>query len=54
MKEKIWIWIAWRLPKTLAMWCAYRLAAHASQGEYGHEAPDDISMMDMLKRWEIA
>ncbi len=52
MAEKIFIWIAWRLPKTLVMWCGFRIAAHATAGKFGHEAPDDVSVMDAMKRWE--
>jgi len=40
------------MPKYLIMWCALRLMAFATQGEYGHEHPDDVSIMTALGRWE--
>ena len=50
--EKIWIKIAWLLPRQLVMWAAIRLAAHATQGEYGNTIVPELSMMDAIKRWE--
>jgi hypothetical protein len=49
--EKVCVWIAWKLPKPLVMWCAIRLMAHATTGQYNQE-PDSVSIMDALKRWE--
>ena len=52
MKEKIVLWIAWHLPKTLVMWCGFRIGAHATQGEYGTTIVPELSFMDAMKRWE--
>jgi hypothetical protein len=52
LPEKTWIWIAWRLPKPLVMWCAIRLMAHATTGKYGGEEVGAVSIMDALERWE--
>jgi hypothetical protein len=52
MKEKIWMWIAWRLPKTLVMWCGMRMAAFATQGKFGNTVVPELPMMDMFDRWE--
>ena len=52
VKEKIAIWIAWKLPTYLIVWCSIRLMAHATQGEWGNEEPGNVSIMDALKRWE--
>lgn len=52
LKEKLTIKITWLMPKYLIMWCALRLMAFATQGEYGHEHPDDVSIMTALGRWE--
>jgi hypothetical protein len=51
MIEKIWMWIAWRLPHTLVMWCAIRVGAHATQGEYSSQVVPDLTFMDALQRW---
>lgn len=50
-KEKVWMWIAWRLPEILVMWCAYRVGAFATQGKYGTTVVPELSMMDMFDRW---
>lgn len=52
MKEKVWMWLAWKLPNTLVMWASIRLIAHATQGEYGSTIVPELSAMDALKRWE--
>ena len=52
--EKIWKWIAWRLPKKLVMWCGYRMGAYATQGDFSNTEVPGILMMDMYKRWESA
>jgi len=54
MKEKILIFIAWRLPKSIVMWCSIRLIAHATQGQYSNQIVPELNAMDALKRWETA
>lgn len=51
MKEKIAIWIAWRLPRRLVMWCAIRLMANATQGQYDTQIVPELKAMDALQRW---
>jgi hypothetical protein len=52
VSERIWIWIAWHLPRTLVMWCAIRVAANATQGEHSSQVVPDLTIMEALKRWE--
>jgi hypothetical protein len=53
--EKFWMWVAWRLPRRLAYWCAVRVAAFATTGVYGEGvAVPDLTVMDALRRWEMA
>lgn len=54
IKEKFVMWIAWKLPHVLVSWCAIRVIAHATQGEYGSTIVPELSAMDALKRWETA
>jgi len=54
LAEKIWITIAWAVPKRLAYWCAIRVGAHATQGPYSDQIVPDLKFMDALKRWEHA
>ncbi len=51
MRDKIWMNIAWWLPRTLVMWCAIRLIAYATQGKWSHQVVPELTAMDALKRW---
>lgn len=53
-KEWLAIKIAWAMPKRLAMWAFYRVAAHATQGPWGNQVVDTVSIMDAAGRWETA
>lgn len=52
--EKFWMFVAWRLPKPLVAWCAVRVGAHATQGQYSNQVVPELTFMDGLKRWESA
>lgn len=52
LKENIYIWIAWHLPRTLVLWCAIRLGAHATQGAWSNQVVPDLLFMDALSRWD--
>ena len=52
MKERAWIWLAWKLPKTLVKWASIRLVSHATTGKYGLTIVPELSAMDAIKRWE--
>ena len=54
MIEKILIWITWRLPKSLVMWCGFRIGAYATQGKYDTQIVPELGFMDAMKRWEDA
>jgi len=50
-KEKLQMWIAWKLPHWLVKWAAVRLMAHATQGEHSGVIVPELTAMDALKRW---
>lgn len=52
MGDKIWMKIAWWLPKKLVMWCYVRVGAYATTGIYGDTLVPEITMMEALKRWD--
>lgn len=52
--EKFWMWLAWRMPRQLTYWCAMRLLAQATQGQYSNQVVPELNAMDALKRWEHA
>ena len=49
--DRFWLWIAYRLPKGLAYWCAIRVGAHATTGEHSNQVVPELNFMDALKRW---
>ena len=52
MRDKIARAVAWLLPRRVAYWCAVRLGAHATTGDYGHEIVPELRFMDALERWD--
>ena len=50
MKEKFLIWISWKMPRGIVYWCAIRLMAHATQGQYENQIVPDLTAMDAHKR----
>ena len=52
--EKIWMWIAWHLPKELVKWASVRLMAHATTGEYGKCNTPSTTIIEALERWDTA
>ena len=53
VKEKLLIFIAWKLPKSIVYWCSIRLGVNATQGNYSNQVVPDLLFMDALKRWEM-
>lgn len=52
-KERLAIWIAWRLPKRIVLWAMIRVAAHATTGRWGNEHPGNVDYRKMHDRWSI-
>lgn len=50
--ERFWIWLSWMMPRTLVKWCAIRLMANATVGEYSDQVVPDLYALEALKRWE--
>jgi hypothetical protein len=49
--DKLPLWIAYRMPRRLVMWCAVRVGANATTGEHRNQVVPDLTFMDALKRW---
>ena len=49
--ERLLIWLVWHLPREAVKWAFVRVAAHATTGEYGMTSPDELSVMEALRRW---
>ena len=52
MKEKLLMWFAWKLPRSLVYWCAVRVMAHATVGPHAGQVVPELSALIALKRWE--
>lgn len=50
--EKAKLWIARSMPRWLAYWCAIRVIAHATTGEFSSTVTPELTALDALKRWE--
>jgi hypothetical protein len=53
LKERAAMKLAWLMPRRLVMWCAVRVGAHATTGQYGNQVVPKLAFMDALKRWEV-
>ena len=51
MREKIQMWVAWKLPRWLVRWASVRMIANATQGEYSSTVVPELGAMEALKRW---
>jgi hypothetical protein len=51
MREKLWMWLAWQLPRRLVLWCAVRVMASATTGRHSGQVVPDLLAMDALQRW---
>ena len=51
-KDRMCIWIAWMLPKRLVKWCAVRLMARATCGQYSEQIAPELTALDALQRWD--
>jgi hypothetical protein len=52
-REKLWIWLAWKLPHELVRWCFYRVAGHATSGQWGNTEVPALLVSDAAQRWDL-
>lgn len=50
-RDRLWIWLAWRLPRGLVYWCYVRVAANATRRE-PHTTHETLSLLRALRDWE--
>lgn len=53
MIDRFFRWLSKRVPRRLAYFCAIRVMANATMGQYGNQVVPKLTAMDALKRWEI-
>lgn len=52
LPEKIYMKIAWIMPKQLVKMCAIRVGAHATTGKYSNQVVPELTFMDAIERWD--
>ena len=52
MSERFYQWLAWKLPRRVALWCYIRVMAHATTTIYSDQHPDDVGYSAAYKAWE--
>ena len=50
--DKIYLWLAYKLPKRLVYWCVIRLGSWATVGKYSNQIVPELYFMDALERWD--
>lgn len=50
-RERLHLWVAWRVPRWLAYWCAIRVMSAATVGEHRNQVGPDLTCLDALDRW---
>jgi hypothetical protein len=51
-RERLIMWVVWKMPKWLVYWASIRLISHATTGKYGNQIVPELTATDALKRWE--
>lgn len=52
MKEKIYMKLAWFLPKRLIYWCYVRMHSYATTTkQFENKTPDQVTCFDAMEVW---
>jgi hypothetical protein len=52
MISRFYVWLAWRLPRKLVMWCGIRIMAAGCTGVHYAQDVDTLTAVEALRRWE--
>ena len=50
--NRIFMFVAFHLPRKLVYWCAVRVGAYGTTGEYSNTLVPNLTMMEALSRWD--
>ena len=50
--DKVYMHLAWMLPRRLVYWCAIRLGVHGTVGEHSKQIVPELKFIDALQRWD--
>lgn len=53
LREQLEWGLAWALPRRIAYLCAVRVGAHATTRQWGDVVPDQVTVVEALKRWDV-
>jgi len=51
MKNRFYMWVAYKLPKNIVYWAAMRVLANATSGKYSNEGVPGVTAIDAIQRW---
>jgi hypothetical protein len=51
-KDRVWMWLAWRLPRRLVYMAAVRLWSYATTGKYAGVESPTVGLVESLKAWD--
>jgi hypothetical protein len=52
LRERLWGWFIWHLPRAMIYRSAIRLIAAATTGKYSDVSVPELTAMDAVKAWE--
>ena len=52
MKDKIQMWIVWKLPRWMIKLAGIRMIFEATTGEYSTTIVPELTAMEAVKRWK--
>jgi hypothetical protein len=52
LRQKIWMKLAWKMPRKLAYWASIRVISNATVGTYSDQIVPDLKALDALQRWD--
>ena len=52
LRERLWTWFIWHLPRSVIYRSAIRLIAAATTGEYSDVSVPELTAMDAVRAWE--
>lgn len=51
IRHKLVMWAVWKMPRDVIEIATVRAWANATMGEYGCDAPQDVTVDETLRRW---
>ena len=51
-KYRFRYWLVWMIPRKVVYYCGVRLWCHATTGKYSDTVADEVTMNEILTRWE--